>query len=394
MDRRAFVAAATAGLATAGCAASSDAALQTDRRAAPGSSRAQSTSGEVVTSQPGDTPGTRTQPRIPRWRGFNLTDLAWGHQDASFREADFAWIAELGFDFVRIPMSYWTWASPDDWMQIDADQLAKVDEAVEYGEKHRLHVNLNLHRIPGYCVNEREREPHLLFDSPRAEMEQAMEAALHHWRTLAERYRHTSPQAVSYDLFNEPPWMHADQSRYVEVAHRLVGAIRDVDPDRLIVADGADIGQTPVPGVVGLGLVQSTRGYLPKMVSHYKTTWVPENEFESLATPSWPMRADDGRSWDKEMLRTSLIDPWVPLVDQGVPVHVGEWGCYNATPHAACLAWMRDVTSLWREMGWGWALWNFRGPFGILDSGREDVAYEDFRGHQLDRQMTDLLLAS
>ena len=399
MDRRAFLgsaSAAAAGLTVTGCATTAAPSASGAEAGGAGlaPTAARSTDGEVVVSQPGDVPGTRTQPRIPRWRGFNLTELTGGDRERSFREEDFAWIAELGFDFVRIPMSYWAWSSPDDWMTIDEDGLAKVDEAVEYGEKHGLHVNLNLHRIPGYCVNRRELEPHLLFDSPRAKMELAMEAALHHWRTLAERYRHTSNQAVSYDLFNEPPWMHDDQSRYVEVAHRLVGAIRDVDPDRLIVADGGDIGQTPVPGVVGLGLVQSTRGYLPKMVSHYTATWVPENEFESFDTPVWPMRADDGRLWDKEVLRAELVDKWVPLVNQGVPVHVGEWGCYNQTPHAACLAWMEDVTSLWREMGWGWAMWNFRGSFGILDSGRDDVDYEDFRGHQLDRKMADLLLAS
>ncbi len=35
--------------------------------------------------------------------------------------------------------------------------------------------------------------------------------------------------------------------------------------------------------------------------------------------------------------------------------------------------------------------WNFRSSFGILDSQRADVQYEDFHGHQLDRQMLDLL---
>lgn len=32
-----------------------------------------------------------------------------------------------------------------------------------------------------------------------------------------------------------------------------------------------------------------------------------------------------------------------------------------------------------------------RGGFGVLDSNRADVAYEDFRGHKLDRKMLDLL---
>jgi hypothetical protein len=40
----------------------------------------------------------------------------------------------------------------------------------------------------------------------------------------------------------------------------------------------------------------------------------------------------------------------------------------------------------------GYALWNFKGDFGILNSNRDDVAYEDWRGHKLDRKMLDLLI--
>ena len=38
-----------------------------------------------------------------------------------------------------------------------------------------------------------------------------------------------------------------------------------------------------------------------------------------------------------------------------------------------------------------WAMWQLTGPNGILDSGRYDVEYEDFRGHKLDRKMLTLL---
>ena len=36
-------------------------------------------------------------------------------------------------------------------------------------------------------------------------------------------------------------------------------------------------------------------------------------------------------------------------------------------------------------------MWNFRGSFGILDSGREDTEYEEFEGHKLDRAMLELI---
>ncbi len=50
-----------------------------------------------------------------------------------------------------------------------------------------------------------------------------------------------------------------------------------------------------------------------------------------------------------------------------------------------------DCLKNWQQAGFGWALWNFRGSLGVLDSGRADVPYEDFRAHKLDRRMMDLL---
>jgi endoglucanase len=87
------------------------------------------------------------------------------------------------------------------------------------------------------------------------------------------------------------------------------------------------------------------------------------------------------------------IEPWKTLEKKGVGIHVGEWGAYNRTPHQVVLDWMRDNLELWKEAGWGWALWNFRGGFGVLDSGRKDVTYDDFKGHKLDREMLELLRA-
>jgi endoglucanase len=41
--------------------------------------------------------------------------------------------------------------------------------------------------------------------------------------------------------------------------------------------------------------------------------------------------------------------------------------------------------------GWGQALWNLKGDFGVLNSGRKEVVYENFKGHKLDRRMLELL---
>lgn len=52
---------------------------------------------------------------------------------------------------------------------------------------------------------------------------------------------------------------------------------------------------------------------------------------------------------------------------------------------------MKDCLENWKQAGIGWALWNLRGSFGVLDSERTDVAYENYQGHKLDRKMLELL---
>src|SRR3954469_12193890 len=76
-----------------------------------------------------------TVAKLPRWRGFNLLEWFNGDSRKPFKEEDFALIKELGFDFVRLPLSYRCWNSGkvEEWDQIDEKALAQVDQAVELG---------------------------------------------------------------------------------------------------------------------------------------------------------------------------------------------------------------------------------------------------------------------
>ncbi len=258
--------------------------------------------------------------------------------------------------------------------------LKEIDEAVDYGRRYGVHVNLNLHRAPGYCVNP-PREPFSLWKD-----DEALDACARHWALFAHRYKGIPNQELSFNLLNEPAEISAET--YIRVVKRLVEAIREEDPDRLIIVDGLRWGRQPVFGLADLGVGQSTRGYDPMRISHYRASWVAGSD--RWDEPAWPLAEGDG-TWDKERLRRKRIKPWKDLEARGVSVHVGEWGAFNQTPHHVVLAWMRDCLELWKEAGWGWALWNFRGSFGILDSGRQDVSYEDWHGHKLDRDMLELL---
>jgi len=318
--------------------------------------------------------------RLPRWRGFNLLEKfikSWGNKP--FAKTDFAWMAEWGFDFVRLPMDYRCWTDPADPYRYDEKILKEIDQAVAFGKKHGVHGSLNLHRAPGYTVA-RPPEKRNLWKDPEAQKQFNAQ-----WTMFAKRYKGMASAAVSFNLVNEPA--KVEPAVYAKVARAAVEAIRTVDPDRLVLSDGTQWGHDPVWELADLGIAQSVHGYQPMPVTHYKASWAGGDRWSE---PTWPLRQGD-KTRNRAWLRDEYFAPWRKLADRGVGVHMGEWGCYNKTPHHVVLAWMKDVGGCAKEAGWGWALWNFRGSFGILDSERQDVAYEDFHGHQLDRKMLEVL---
>jgi endoglucanase len=322
--------------------------------------------------------------KLPRWRGFNLLEkfIKRAEGNPPFAESDFQLMKEWGFDFARLPMSYHCWADPKDWLKIKQGEIDHIDQTVEFGKKYAIHININFHRAPGYCVNPPAENLSLWSDA------EALDACAFHWSFFAKRYKGISSQRLSFDLLNEPP--DISEKSYANVVRRLVQAIRSEDPQRLIIADGLRWGRDPVHSIADLQVGQSTRGYDPMQISHWKANWVRGSD--QWPQPDWPHKSGN-QTWDKDRLRRERIEPWKALEKKGVGVHVGEWGAFNHTPHEVTLRWMRDQLELWKEAGWGWALWNLRGAFGILDSGRKDVAYEDFRNHKLDRKMLELLCA-
>jgi len=324
--------------------------------------------------------------RLPRWRGFNLLEKFIARQNGNppFVETDFSIIKEWGFDFVRLPMSYHCWATAEEPKTLREVELKHVDEAVEFGRKHGVHVNLNFHRAPGYCINP-PKEPLDLWKD-----EAAQDACAFQWAHFARRFKGVPNTQLSFDLVNEPA--NVSEADYTRVVKRLVEAIRAEDPGRLIIADGLQCGRDPVHSLAGLGIGQSTRGYDPMEVSHHRANWV--EGADKWPVPEWPFKHPNGSTVDKVFLKKERIAPWQELERKGVGVHVGEWGAYNRTPHKVALAWMRDQLDLWKEAGWGWALWNLRGDFGPLNSRRTDVKYEEFRNHKLDREMLELLQAN
>lgn len=463
---------------------------------------------------------------LSRWHGFNLLEKFKASSQSRYVEDDFRWIRELGFNFVRLPIDYRCYAVGPLSTDFREDVLREIDEAVEFGRRHGVHVCLNLHRAPGFCINPPEEPTSLWTDAA------TLAAFVAHWEMWARRYKGRPSSEVSFNLLNEPT--RCSREDYVRVHRRAIEAIHAIDPDRLVIVDGYSVGHEPCPEFLSYSNVaQATRGYHPGTISHYRAGWVKGSD--RWPVPTWPRVAVNGylygpvkpdlrsplvlegqfpagtevalwldracgrltvafdadgqevarmeihpaadtNAWIREAnkpnyaihrtrtpmpLRAILpagaqrvaarvaagdwltfrelsirlpggeehragadsvwgatqriwrvaadgrllppsdvspdaelrdrLRPWIEIAARGEEVFVGEFGCYNKTPHDVALAWMESWLRLWKEAGIGRALWNFRGSFGILDSGRKDVDYEDWRGHKLDRKMLTLL---
>jgi endoglucanase len=321
-----------------------------------------------------------TAEKLPAWHGFNLLNkFMKGAMEGPYLEEDFRWISELGFNFVRLPLDYRQWIVNNDWTQLDEKVLKEIDQAVDWGKKYDIHVCINFHRAPGYTVANPPEAKSLWTDA------EAQRVCAMHWSAFARRYKGIPNRNLSFNLLNEPADVKPET--YLKVAEILVKAIRSEDPNRLIIADGLNWGRQPCQSLTALHLAQATRGYEPFKLTHYKANWV--NGSEQWPVPTWPV-SNESEKMDRQGLM-DYLKPWIAIRSQNVGVMVGEWGAYNQTPHEVVLHWMEDSLINYQNAGLGWALWNFRGSFGVLDSERKDVQYEDFHGHKLDRKMLDLL---
>ncbi len=347
----------------------------------------------------------KSKNKLPKWRGFNLLDFFHPEADKGRKNPieHFKWMADWGFDFVRLPISYPAYLDFDrsrpilaeEVLNFDERRLEEIDNLILNAHKQGLHVSLNLHRAPGFCINAGFEEPYNLWKD-----QEALDAFCAHWEMWAKRYKNINSKKLSFDLVNEP-FMRQDVNDQhspggpvpVEDYHRVAKAaletIKNVKSSRLVIADGNGGGGIAMPELADLDIAQSCRAYHPMVVSHYNAPWVYKDT-ESLPPPIWPGESN-GQIYNREILERYYA-PWIALLKMGVGVHCGECGAYNKTPHEVFLAWFEDVLDILHENGIGFGIWEFSGTFGILNSGRQDVAYENWYGQKLDRKYLNLLM--
>jgi aryl-phospho-beta-D-glucosidase BglC (GH1 family) len=255
-------------------------------------------------------------------KGFNLLgkfDVSWSN--SGYTEKEFSMIHELGFNFVRLPLDYRTYTEPGNWDTFVESGVLQIDDAVEWGIRYEVHVCINLHRAPGYCVNSADlpanQQLNLWEDTV------AQEAFIRHWEYFAERYREVSAEKLSFNLVNEPG--NVTEEVYLELMVRAIDAIHAISPDRIVFVDGMNYARDLIPALKDVpGVAQSMHCYDPFGITHYKAEWVEGSE--DWPEPVWPILPVSNYlygPWKSEFRSALVIEGDFPEGTE-VTVNVGQ----------------------------------------------------------------------
>jgi len=273
------------------------------------------------------------------WRtrfGPEGADALWEAFHANWiTEEDFRRIAELGFNFVRIPIWY-RWFEDDATPFVYHDRGMKhLENAVAWAAAHGLRVLIDLHGAAG-GQNPWEHTGTL----SRGELftcATCLERTAALWTHLATRFRDNTT-ILGYGLLNEP-FSAKDTSDWIRVHDVLYKAIRKVDTRHLIqMEDGYKLedapwkeeGFFPNPGELGW-----ERVFYAVHFYHGK-----EQDAETLCATVEGIVA-------REQART------------GVPFYLGEFNSLLKDPAAATAA-MQHFLARFNARGWSWSPWTWK----------------------------------
>ena len=164
--------------------------------------------------------------------------------------------------------------------------MSRFDRAVRLGEKYHVHINICLHRAPGFCILDTMDEQftgiHITKEKTSLYYNlRTLDAFVYQWAFFADRYKGVPSERLSFNLVNEPlvPPDAAETAQiekqrplktpdffnsemlqrhardYVRVASAAGNAIRAHDPQRLVATDGYPGGGSPVPGLFASGML-------------------------------------------------------------------------------------------------------------------------------------------
>lgn len=160
-------------------------------------------------------------------------------------EADVRRMAELGYNSVRIPISYRLFMEEGEELTWIDEGFCLLDRFIDWCEKYRLYAFIDLHGAPGGQTGANIDD--CVDDVPRLFVDQyQFDKGIALWKKLAERYKDRWIVG-GYDLLNEPirPSYSEQQKNYdyliprlIEFYEKATAAIREVGDKHVLSIEG------------------------------------------------------------------------------------------------------------------------------------------------------------
>ena len=266
-------------------------------------------------------------------KAYELYNIYW---DNWITEYDFAQIAEMGFNCVRIPFWYRNFQSDDNgtWILNDAGEkdFSRLDWAVAMCRQYGLYAILDFHGANG-CQGAQDhcgQKGNCRFYDKTEQGEAFRAQAVEIWSLLAERYA-GEPAVAMFDLLNEPlcdvPRFQRDYKTLNAWYDEAYKAIRAKDPARVICMMGTwDIGKLPSPAKMGwTDVVYQLHQYNSKIDS-----------FQSRIDASHALRYK-------------------------VPLYAGEFHPTAETESSQVNCTVGDILAVYEAEGVNWTVWTWKG---------------------------------
>lgn len=258
-------------------------------------------------------------------------------------EEDFANVAKLGFNVIRLPFTYLNLLDED--YQVKEDAFYYLDWFVDNCAKFGLYCILDCHGAVGS-----QNGQHHSGDYSQAELfnnESYMNATLNMWVKIAEHYKDNATIA-GYDLLNEPEGgLRTGKTTSVQWNYydRIFDAVRAMGDNHIIIMESC-WEQSNLPRPTKYDWTNVMYEY------HYYNWTKPNSEFVNWLFVNSKVLMDK-------------------FANYNVPVLIGEFTFFD---NAKC--WDYGLGTF-NKQGWNWTVWNYKtnraGAWGLYQANVDKV---------------------
>ena len=310
---------------------------------------------------------------ISHW--LSQSDQRGETRKAYFTRDDVEYIANLGYDHIRIPIDEEQMFTEDG--QKEPEAFGLLHNALVWCEEFNLRAVVDLHILRSHHFNEGEKP---LFTDAKAQ-EQFYEC----WRKISGELKKYSVDKVAYEPMNEP--VADDPETWNIIVNRCVEVIRELEPRRTIIMGSnrwqsfTTVKDLRVPEN-DPNIIISFHYYEPFLLTHYKASWtnvkditVPVHYPGQLIADADLESAGKHAGAGKRICNIDVIESnFMQVIEAAkkynLQIYCGEYGCIYLAPEEDKIRWYRDMYTLFERHGIARANWDYKGGFAIVRNGK------------------------